>query len=220
MSGGVDSAVAATLLREAGHDIVGVTLRTAPWEAPEDAASRFGSCCSPATASTARQVARVLGIPYYFLNHEQEFGARVVADFTREYAAGRTPSPCVVCNREIKFGTLLDRARAWDAEAVATGHYARVAPDPTSGRVQLLTARDEAKDQSYFLWPHHPGAARPGALSDRWPEQERGSGAGAGAWARRGGGPGEPGALLRERRLPDVPSRAGAGGVSARTDRG
>ena len=101
----------------------------------------------------ARQVARVLGIPYYFLNHEQEFGARVVADFTREYAAGRTPSPCVVCNREIKFGTLLDRARAWDAEAVATGHYARVAPDPATGRVHLLTARDEAKDQSYFLWP-------------------------------------------------------------------
>ena len=76
MSGGVDSAVAATLLREAGHDLVGVTLRTAPWEEPEEASSRFGSCCSPATASMARQVARVLGIPYYFLNHEQEFGAR------------------------------------------------------------------------------------------------------------------------------------------------
>ena len=80
MSGGVDSAVAATLLREAGHDVVGVTLRTAPWEEPGEASSGFGSCCSPATASTARQVARVLGIPYYFLNHEQEFGARVVAD--------------------------------------------------------------------------------------------------------------------------------------------
>ena len=153
LSGGVDSAVAATLLREAGHDLVGVTLRTAPWEEPEDAATRFGSCCSPATAGTARQVARVLGIPYYCLNHEQEFGERVVADFTREYAAGRTPSPCVVCNREIKFGTLLERALAWDAEAVATGHYARVAPDPATGRLRLLTARDEAKDQSYFLWP-------------------------------------------------------------------
>ena len=95
----------------------------------------------------------VLGIPYYFLNHEREFGARVIADFTREYGAGRTPSPCVVCNREIKFGTLLERALAWDADAVATGHYARVAPDPATGRVRLLTARDEAKDQSYFLWP-------------------------------------------------------------------
>jgi tRNA-specific 2-thiouridylase len=149
----VDSSVAAALLREAGHDVVAVTLRTAPWEDPGDDAARFGSCCSPATAGTARQVARRLGIPYYLLNHEREFGDRVIADFTHEYGAGRTPSPCVVCNREIKFGTLLDRALAWEAEAVATGHYARVAPDPRSGRLCLLTARDEAKDQSYFLWP-------------------------------------------------------------------
>jgi tRNA-specific 2-thiouridylase len=153
LSGGVDSSVAAALLREAGHDVVGVTLRTAPWEEPGEAAARFGSCCSPGTAGTARQVARRLGIPYYLLNHEREFGDRVIADFTREYGAGRTPSPCVVCNREIKFGTLLARALAWDAEAVATGHYARVAPDPRTGRLCLLTARDEAKDQSYFLWP-------------------------------------------------------------------
>jgi len=153
LSGGVDSSVAAALLREAGHDVVGVTLRTAPWEEPGEAATRFGSCCSPATAGTARQVARRLGIAYYLLNHEREFGERVIADFTREYGAGRTPSPCVVCNREIKFGTLLERALAWDADAVATGHYARVAPDPRTGRVCLLTAREEAKDQSYFLWP-------------------------------------------------------------------
>jgi tRNA-uridine 2-sulfurtransferase len=105
----------------------------------------------------ARQVARRLRIPYYLLNHEREFGQRVIADFTREYQAGRTPSPCVVCNREIKFGTLLERALAWDAEAVATGHYARVAPDPRTGRLCLLTARDEAKDQSYFLWPLSQG---------------------------------------------------------------
>ena len=81
LSGGVDSSVAAALLREAGHDVVGVTLRTAPWEAPEEAATRFGSCCSPATAGTARQVARRLDIPYYLLNHEREFGERVIADF-------------------------------------------------------------------------------------------------------------------------------------------
>jgi tRNA-specific 2-thiouridylase len=153
LSGGVDSSVAAALLREAGQDVVGVTLRTAPWEVPDDAVARFGSCCSPATAGAARQVARRLAIPYYLLNHEREFGDRVIADFTREYGAGRTPSPCVVCNREIKFGTLLARALAWGAEAVATGHYARVAPDPRTGRVCLLTARDDAKDQSYFLWP-------------------------------------------------------------------
>jgi tRNA-specific 2-thiouridylase len=149
----VDSSVAAALLREAGHDVIGITLRTAPWEASEDAATRFGSCCSAGTAGAARQVARRLRIPYYLLSHEQEFGARVVADFTREYLAGRTPSPCVVCNREIKFGTLLERTLAWDAEAVATGHYARLAPDPRTGRLCLLTAHDEAKDQSYFLWP-------------------------------------------------------------------
>jgi tRNA-specific 2-thiouridylase len=153
LSGGVDSSVAAALLREAGHEVVGVTLRTASWQEPSEAALRFGSCCSPGTAAVARQVARRLGIPYYLLNHEREFADRVIADFTREYEAGRTPSPCVVCNREIKFGTLLQRALALDAEAVATGHYARVAPDPRTGRVLLLTARDLAKDQSYFLWP-------------------------------------------------------------------
>jgi tRNA-uridine 2-sulfurtransferase len=153
LSGGVDSSVAAALLRDAGHDLVGVTLRTASWEEPEEAVHRFGSCCSPATAGMARNVARTLGIPYYLLNHEREFGQRVIVDFAREYAAGRTPSPCVVCNREIKFGTLLDRALAWDVDAVATGHYARVAPDPRTGRLCLLTARDQAKDQSYFLWP-------------------------------------------------------------------
>ena len=153
LSGGVDSSVAAALLREAGHDLVGVTLRTSPWEEPAEAATRFGSCCSPATAGTARQVARRLGIPHYLLNHERDFAERVIADFTREYGAGRTPSPCVVCNREIKFGTLLERALAWDADAVATGHYARIAPDPRTERLCLLTARDEAKDQSYFLWP-------------------------------------------------------------------
>src|SRR5688500_18665457 len=134
LSGGVDSSVAAALLREAGHDVVGVTLRTAAWDAPSDPASRFGSCCSAATAAAARQVSRRLAIPYYVLNHEREFAERVIADYTREYGAGRTPSPCVVCNREVKFGTLLQRALAWDAEAVATGHYARVAPDPRTGR--------------------------------------------------------------------------------------
>jgi tRNA-specific 2-thiouridylase len=153
MSGGVDSSLAAALLREAGHDVIGVTLRTAPWSEPDAPTERFGACCSAATAHGARQVARHLGIPYYLLNHEREFGEHVIADFTREYAAGRTPSPCVVCNREVKFGTLLQRALAWEAEAVATGHYARLAPDARTGRILLLTARDLSKDQSYFLWP-------------------------------------------------------------------
>jgi tRNA-specific 2-thiouridylase len=153
MSGGVDSSVAAALLVEAGDEVIGITLRTAPWAEPADDTARFGSCCSPATARGARAVARRLGIPYYLLNHEREFAEAVIADFTREYRRGRTPSPCVVCNREVKFGTLLRRALAWEAEAVATGHYARVERDARSGRLRLLRARDLAKDQSYFLWP-------------------------------------------------------------------
>jgi tRNA-specific 2-thiouridylase len=153
LSGGVDSSVAAALLVEEGHDVIGVTLRTAPWTEPGDEAKRFGACCSPATAAGARAVARQLGIPYYLLNHEREFAQTVIADFTREYGAGRTPSPCVVCNREIKFGTLLRRALAWEAEAVATGHYARRQWDTAAARWLLRQGRDPHKDQSYFLWP-------------------------------------------------------------------
>jgi len=153
MSGGVDSSVAAALLGEAGHRVIGITLRTAPWAEPEGEAARFGGCCSPTTAHGARAVARQLRIPYYLLNHEREFAELVIADFTREYGAGRTPSPCVVCNREVKFGTLLQRALAWEADAVATGHYARIARDGATGRVLLYRGRDLQKDQSYFLWP-------------------------------------------------------------------
>lgn len=153
MSGGVDSSLAAALLVEAGHEVVGITLRTAPWAEPADETARFGSCCSSAAAAGARAVARQLGIPYYLLNHEREFADAVIADFTAEYRAGRTPSPCVVCNRAVKFGTLLRRALAWEAEGVATGHYARLGRDPVSGRMLLYEGRDPARDQSYFLWP-------------------------------------------------------------------
>jgi tRNA-specific 2-thiouridylase len=134
MSGGVDSSVAAALLVEQGYDVVGVTLRVWPWRAPEEGAKRFGSCCSPETVAGAREVARQLGIPYYLLNTEREFDAAVIDEFTREYAAGRTPVPCVACNRKVKFGSLLARARAWDAVAVATGHYARITRDAATGR--------------------------------------------------------------------------------------
>ena len=153
MSGGVDSSVAAALLVEQGYEVVGVTLRVWPWREPEDPSARFGSCCSPETVEDARQVARRLGIPYYLLNHEREFDRTVIANFTDEYLAGRTPSPCVVCNREVKFGTLLRRALAWDATAVATGHYARTTRDPVTSRTLLWKARDTRKDQSDFLWP-------------------------------------------------------------------
>ena len=153
MSGGVDSSVAAALLVEQGYDVVGVTLRVWPWREPEDGARRFGSCCSPETVDDARQVARRLGIPYFLLNSEGEFDRTVVERFAREYEAGRTPVPCVVCNQEVKFGSLLHRARAWDATAVATGHYARITRHERSGRLLLWRGRDLRKDQSDFLWP-------------------------------------------------------------------
>jgi len=152
MSGGVDSSVAAALLVEQRFEVVGVTLRVWPWKEPEDPTKKFGSCCSPETADDARQVARRLGIPYYLLNTEREFDQSVVENFAAGYSAGRTPSPCVVCNREVKFGTLRRRALAWEASAVATGHYARVEHESASGRTLLRRARDLQKDQSYVLF--------------------------------------------------------------------
>jgi tRNA-specific 2-thiouridylase len=163
MSGGVDSSVAAALLVEQGFDVVGVTLRVWPWREPEEGSQRFGSCCSPEAVDGARAVARRLGIPYYLLNSEREFDEAVIAPFARDYAEGRTPVPCVACNRRVKFGSLLARARAWDAVAVATGHYARITRDAETGRFLLWRGRDPRKDQSDFLWPltqEQLGAAR------------------------------------------------------------
>ena len=153
MSGGVDSSVAAAMLVEQGFDVVGITLRVWPWREPGDASRKFGSCCSPESVDDARAVARRLDIPYYLLNSEREFERAVIEPFAQAYAAGRTPVPCVACNREVKFGSLLQRARAWDAAAVATGHYARITHDAAAGRFLLRRGRDTRKDQSDFLWP-------------------------------------------------------------------
>src|SRR5216683_2275658 len=142
MSGGVDSSVAAALLVGQGCDVVGVTMRVWPWQEAAEPTSRFGSCCGTEAVEDARQVARALGIPYYLLNLEAEFNQKVIGRFIAEYGSGRTPVPCVSCNSNLKFGSLLGRARAWDAVAVATGHYARVERDRATGRYLLLRAKN------------------------------------------------------------------------------
>lgn len=149
MSGGVDSSAAAALLVEAGHDVIGLSMQLYD-QAEGD--TGFGTCCTLDDLHDARRVADVLGIPHYILNFEREFEETVVGNFVAEYIAGRTPIPCARCNSDLKFATLLDRARGFDAEAVATGHYARVTPDPATGRHRLRRGLDASKDQSYFLF--------------------------------------------------------------------
>jgi tRNA-uridine 2-sulfurtransferase len=153
MSGGVDSSVAAALLVERGFDVVGVTMRVWSGGSSDDSGRRFGACCGSEAVDDARRVARALGIPYYVLNMDAEFERTVVDRFADEYRRGRTPVPCVTCNSDLKFGSLLARARAWDAGGVATGHYARVTRDSSSGRYLLWRGKDARKDQSDFLWP-------------------------------------------------------------------
>jgi tRNA-specific 2-thiouridylase len=151
MSGGVDSSVAAAILRERGYDVVGVAMRLTP-EAPAPAtARRRGTCCSYEDFEDARRVAERMDFPFYVVDLRAEFGARVIGNFVSEYLDGRTPNPCVMCNREIKFARLRERAAALGADYVATGHYARIERD-ARGRFRLLRAADAAKDQSYFLF--------------------------------------------------------------------
>jgi tRNA-specific 2-thiouridylase len=151
MSGGVDSSVAAAILRERGYDVVGVAMRLAPEAPPPAAARRRGTCCSYEDFEDARRVAERMDFPFYVIDLRAEFGARVIDNFVSEYLDGRTPNPCVMCNREIKFDRLRERAAAIGADYVATGHYARIERDPR-GRFHLLRAADSAKDQSYFLF--------------------------------------------------------------------
>jgi tRNA-specific 2-thiouridylase len=150
MSGGVDSSVAAALLSEQGYDVVGIAMRLAP-EPAGAAALRRSTCCSHEDFEDARRVAERLDFPFYVIDLRADFARRVIGNFVAEYAAGRTPNPCVRCNLEIKFDRLWERARAIDAKFVATGHYARIVRD-RSGRPSLARARDLAKDQSYFLF--------------------------------------------------------------------
>jgi tRNA (5-methylaminomethyl-2-thiouridylate)-methyltransferase len=152
MSGGVDSSTAAAVLVEAGHDVVGVTLRL--YDATGTAASIGGRCCGPRDIEDARVTAAHLGIPHHVIDESAAFSAAVIDDFVAEHRAGRTPNPCVRCNEKIKFGPLLAFVDAVGAGALATGHYARLAPDGAG--VALSRARDADKDQSYFLFGVRP----------------------------------------------------------------
>ena len=149
MSGGVDSSVAAALLKRAGFDVAGVFMKfwlASPKLPGSEGGKGFNRCCSIESQFRARQVAAKIGIPFYVFNFEKEFKKRIVDCFLRDYKAGLTPNPCVVCNREIKFGLLLEKSLALGADYIATGHYVKV----KNGK--LFQAKDKAKDQSYFLW--------------------------------------------------------------------
>lgn len=152
MSGGVDSSVAAALLVRDGHEVIGLSMQLYDQHATVDGIEAFGSCCSLDDLQDARRVAAAVGFPHYIVNFEQKFQDTVVRNFVDEYSAGRTPIPCVHCNSDLKFATLVDRAAAFDAAWVATGHYARVQYDEDRRRFKLLRGRDAAKDQSYFLF--------------------------------------------------------------------
>lgn len=145
MSGGVDSSVAAALLAEHGYEVIGVMMRLWAPGRPEE-----NRCCSPQAVADARRVCQIIGARFYLLNFEQPFRQQVVDYFRDGYLAGRTPNPCLMCNRHLKFGLLLSQALALGADYLATGHYARVQKE--NGSYRLLKAKDPAKDQSYALY--------------------------------------------------------------------
>lgn len=143
MSGGVDSSLAAALLVERGLEVVGVTMHLA---------GDSSRCCSLEDADDARRVAEGLGIRFYVANYTEMFQREVIDVFADEYLAGRTPIPCVACNKRFKFDYLMERAEIFSARGVATGHYARITQDPSSGQFELRRPRDLQKDQTYFLF--------------------------------------------------------------------
>ena len=148
MSGGVDSSATAALLLEQGYEVIGITLKL--W--PQDCVNRAeDKCCGPQAVTDARSVCHKLGIPYYLIDEAAQFQTKVIQYFADEYKAGRTPNPCVMCNQNLKFGRLIDRADQLGAQFIATGHFARL-ERRADGRVLLKRGRDLKKDQSYFLF--------------------------------------------------------------------
>lgn len=151
MSGGVDSSLAAALLHQAGAQVIGIHMRVWHYDHCADTAG-LATCCSPADAQDARRVADLFGFPFYSIDFQDNFRQAVIDPFIKDYLAGRTPNPCVNCNNQLKLGTLLAKATAYGAEAVATGHYGRVATSPATGRTELRVSADRAKDQTYYLF--------------------------------------------------------------------
>ncbi len=149
MSGGVDSSVAAALLVQQGYEVIGVTMQI--WQESQTD-PRHSGCCSLGAVEDARRVARALGIPYYVLNFREEFREKVIQPFLEDYVAGRTPNPCVECNRSIKFDALLKKADEIGCRYVATGHYARKRYDSRTKRWRLMRSKARAKDQTYALY--------------------------------------------------------------------
>ena len=152
MSGGVDSSVVAAMLAEQGYDLVGITLKTYRYDDVGGNTGNESSCCSLDGINDARAVAAQLGFPHYVLDFSEPFGREVIDNFVEEYLSGRTPNPCVICNRKIKWEELLRKADALGADFIATGHYARIRLEPSTGRYVISRGRDESKDQSYALW--------------------------------------------------------------------
>lgn len=149
MSGGIDSTVAAVMLHNEGHEVVGITMKT--WDyATSGGSKKETGCCNLDSINDARQVAVELGFPHYIVDIRNEFGDAVIEDFVSEYIAGRTPNPCVLCNTHIKWTALIRRARQMDCEFIATGHYAQVRKE--EDRFVVSKGLDETKDQSYVLW--------------------------------------------------------------------
>ena len=149
MSGGVDSSATAAMLLEQGYDVIGITLKL--W--PQDCVNRAeDKCCGPQAVTDARSVCNKLDIPYYLIDESGEFQKHVIQYFADEYKAGRTPNPCVMCNQNLKFGRLIDRADQLGANFIATGHFAGVEKSADGSRMLLKRGRDRRKDQSYFLF--------------------------------------------------------------------